>query len=308
MSTSVLIADQEYEGDWSAGGLVKNDEQLKKVAYRRDGTRSKAGVIVIGSVLEIEVEGNRGVTYHSDVKVNPRGKVNSSNSVGLTSGGWEKEYQFTLGPMIDFLHGLGTKAVVNVVGFTPEQVASLVKKVYALGADLVIINLSCGNTGGDVLFFEDSFVFPMVARVRKVVPHGKQVLFKVPYIPSRSMLRRRVEFFDCFEWVGGIIAINTVANTLTLNPLTGKPYIEPFKGLAGLGGAGIRPLALGQCQMLLEEINDLQSDMVVGACGGIQTPEDKEMFMEGENVQVHFVKLHTAVREFGSEVFDDLAD
>lgn len=181
--------------------------------------------------------------------------------------------------MIQRIKSCSIPAIVNVAALDTEEAVFLVERAFGAGADIVTQNWSCGNTGGDVLAFEESFYRPTLEATRKVVPPGKKMWLKMPYFPSRGMLRRMAEFINPYEEVGGVVLINTLANGLQLDP-TGELYITPFGGLAGVGGAAIRYFALGQCSMWIDELNKLRSDKAVIGVGGIQTREHARMFLD----------------------------
>ena len=124
------------------------------------------------------------------------------------------------------------------------------------------------------------------------------MFFKMPWF-TRGMLERMADFLNPFEQVGGVIGINTLANGLRLDP-NGDPYITPYGGLAGVGGAAIRDLALGQCMMWR---NCLNPDKAVIGVGGIQLPKHVTDFLQ----YCDAVKVHTIYKEKRSRVFRELA-
>jgi dihydroorotate dehydrogenase len=287
----------------NGGGTVHLPDDLEKVLFLPDGRRSRVAATNVGSIVKPQRDGNSGVTYWSSVGSCLEGDIDSHNSKGLWGKGWFEYYELVLPLMIQRIHECGIPAIVNHAAFDSAESKFLTKQSFAAGADLITLNWSCGNTGGDVLAFEESFYRPALASALSVVPQGKQILIKMPYFPSRSMLRRMAKFLHPFDQVGGIIAINTLPNGLQLDP-TGTPYITPFGGLAGVGGAAIRGFALGQCLMWLEEWYKLKSDKAVIGIGGIQTKEHAQMFLE--HVGVHLIKTHTAFRESDSSIFGKL--
>ena len=63
-----------------------------------------------------------------------------------------------------------------------------------------------------------------------------------------------------------ITCINSVGNTLVLDPTTHRPVIKPRGGFGGLGGAMIKPIALANVRKFYELLGD--KIQIVG-CGGI---------------------------------------
>ena len=305
MSDGVTIADVYFPSRvLNAGGTVHLPEDLERVLFLPDGSPSGVGAGNIGSIVKSKRSGNDGVTYWSNAGTCLKGDIDSHNSRGLWGMGWWEFYASVLHQMIQRIKSCGMPAIVNVAAFDTEEAVFLVERSFADGADIVTQNWSCGNTGGDVLAFEESFYRPTLEATRKVVPPGKRMWIKMPYFGSRGLLRRMAEFINPCEEIGGVILINTLANGLRLDP-TGEPYITPFGGLAGVGGAAIRDFALGQCSMWLDELNTLRSDKAVIGVGGIQTREHARMFLDF--VGVDLIKVHTAYREKGAGVFKELA-
>jgi len=302
---SVTIADVYFPSRiLNAGGTVHLPEDLERVLFLPDGSPSGVGGCVIGSVVKQQRDGNQGTTYCSNAGECLEGDIDSHNSKGLWGRGWYEFYELMLPQMIQRIKSSGMPAIVNEAAFDTGEAVFLVERSFAAGADIVTQNWSCGNTGGDVLAYEESFYRPTLEATRKVVPPGKKMWLKMPYFPSRGMLRRMAEFINPCEEVGGVVLINTLANGLRLDP-TGEPYITPFGGLAGVGGAAIRDLALGQCRMWRDELNTLRSDKAVIGVGGIQTREHARMFLDF--VGIDLIKVHTAYREQGAGIFKKLA-
>lgn len=285
----------------NAGGTVHLPEDLEKVLFLPDGSPSGVGGVSIGSVVKPKRDGNQGVTYWSNAGECLQGDIDSHNSRGLWGMGWYEFYEHMLPQMIQRIKSCGIPAIVNEAAFDTKEAVFLVERSFAARADIVIQNWSCGNTGGDVLAFEKDFYEPTLLATRRVVPQGKRMWIKMPYFGSRGLLRRMAEFVNQVDEVGGVVAINTLANALVFDP-TGKPYIDPYGGFAGKGGAGIRDLALGQCAMWREY---LRPDTAVVGVGGIQTREHAQMFLEF--VGVDLIKVHTAYCEKGAGVFKELA-
>lgn len=285
----------------AAGGLIKNRRELGKVLFLPDGTRSRVGGIEIGSMLMPFRSGNEGDVYYSDRATCPPGRIRSFNSVGLSSESWDGHYAQELPEMVERAHALNLPVIGNIAAFDVPELITLAERVYDAGVDILLANISCGNTGGRVLAFaHDDFVKPAMIGVRKVIPKGKRVLYKLPYFPDRGMLEDTINFFNRFDEFGGVVGINTLANALPLDA-SGKPRITPFRGLSGMGGDALRELALGQCLMLLDCV---RRDACVIGVGGILDYGHASLFLD--HVGVPLIETHTAVREYGSKIFGEL--
>lgn len=190
--------------------------------------------------------------------------------------------------------GLGANKVlmVSVMG-TPEelqpgedsrlvdqfsQVAGFAKEA---GADIIELNLSCPNTGGDLLCRNPELSSKIVKDVRKTVgdtPIFIKISFLVPD-ELESLIRA------CEHDINGVVAINAVQVHAVKSA---SPF---FRGrhndLAGLSGLGIRDLGLATTRRLSALRGDdgaTPADWVIVGIGGVMSAVDYQAYRdEGAN-------------------------
>lgn len=296
----VTIAGVRFPGRiWNGDGTVHLEEDLDEMLFHNGGPSGTAAGN-IGSIVKNKRPRNPGRIYSSNAEECDEGEIDSINSVGLWGPGWYEYYEEALPRMIKRIHWCGLLAIVNVAAFDTEESVFLTKGAFAADADLVTWNWSCGNTGGNVLAYKRSFYRPALRATIKVIPAGKKVVIKMPYFGDLNQIVQMAKFITPVEEVGGVVLINTLANALMIDYTTGEPWITPFEGLGGLGGAAIRALALGQCKLWRKY---LRPDQSIIATGGIQLPEHVQAFLEYADA----VMVHTALREHGSAIFKRLA-
>ena len=153
----------------------------------------------------------------------------------------------------------------------PEDFPTIVEAFERDGkASALEINLSCPNVVGKPQIaydFDDSReILAQVCKLKKNTAFG----IKLPpyfdfahYEAMASVLRDfPIDFITC---------VNSVGNTLVLDPKTHKPVIKPKGGFGGLGGTIIKPIALANARKFYELLGD--KIQIVG-CGGIVTGVD----------------------------------
>lgn len=224
-------------------------EELERIA------ESDADYIVMKSCTLEPREGNPSPRYWSFAN-------GSINSMWLPNLGYEK--------YIEFSHILKDKygkwVIASIVGMKPEDFPTIVEAFESRGACAALeINLSCPNVVGKPQIgydFDDSR-----AILEKVCKLKKNTAFGIKLPP----------YFDFahYEWMAAVLrdfpidfitCVNSVGNTLILDPVTHRPVIKPKGGFGGLGWAIIKPVALANARKFYELLGD--QIQVVG-CGGV---------------------------------------
>ena len=160
------------------------------------------------------------------------------------------------------------------------------------GADIIELNLSCPNTGGELLCFDAALSERVVEAVgRELRNSGKPLFIKISYLESvalRDLVAR------CQSHIHGIVAINTVpARTVSTEEKSFFPSYRTATGRtvhrpeAGLSGVGIRDLGRKVIRELAEmrSLDQADTDWVIVGVGGVMSPADFKSYRdEGADV------------------------
>lgn len=224
-------------------------EELEKIA------QSDADYIVMKSCTLEPREGNPSPRYVAF-------EGGSINSMWLPNLGYEK--------YIEFSHILtekyGKPVIASIVGMKPEDFPTIVEAFESRGAAKALeINLSCPNVVGKPQIaydFDDTrAILEKVCKLKKNTAFGIKLppYFDFAHYESMAAILRDfpIDFITC---------VNSVGNTLVLDPTTHRPVIKPKGGFGWLGGAMIKPVALANARKFYELLGD--QIQVVG-CGGI---------------------------------------
>lgn len=211
------------------------------------------------------------------------------NSIGVPSlpvERWAADVDRTLG-----LLGPGQLLIVSVMGspelLTPGDQRGLVGQFVEVaaaakdaGAPVIELNLSCPNTGGDLVCLDAALAGEITAAVRRAVG-DTPLLIKISYM-DEDALAALVNV--CKEHINGIVAINAVqVHTQRSN---GKPFFAGRPNdddLAGLSGVGIRDLGLTVTRALSRLRGDdgpAPEDWVIVGIGGVNCPADFQAYRE----------------------------
>jgi dihydroorotate dehydrogenase (NAD+) catalytic subunit len=149
------------------------------------------------------------------------------------------------------------------------------------GADIVELNLSCPNTGGDLICSHATLSADVARAVRSELKKWDVPVFiKIGYLDPPA-LRELTE--ACQPHIQGVVAINTVSvktsgrdgNAFFPSYLrTGGRSVE--RSSAGLSGTAIRDLGLRSVRLLadIRETHRADSDWSIIGVGGVMAPAD----------------------------------
>lgn len=234
----------------ASGPLCTTLEELENIA------RSEADYIMTKSCSIEPREGNPTPRYHL--------MENSSiNSMGLPNLGYRK--------YIEFSHILKEKYKKPIIASlvtikSSDEFLTLMEAFEKESAvDAVELSFSCPNVAGKSQVGYDPVasraILEKVCRLKNRLAIGIKM---TPYFDfahydemAKVLLDFPVDFITC---------INSVGNTLVLDPTTHRPVIKPRGGFGGLGGAVIKPVALANARRFYELIGD--KIQIVG-CGGV---------------------------------------
>ncbi|HTZ61252.1 MAG TPA: dihydroorotate dehydrogenase [Thermoplasmata archaeon] len=211
------------------------------------------------------------------------------NAMGLPNPGID-EYP----KEIDVARARGATVIGSVFGGTPEEFATLARRIGETGVAAIELNLSCPHAEGygTEVGSDPRDVEAIVRAVVREV-HVPVIAKLTPNTPDPGALAVAAERAGA----GAISAINTVRG-LALDTTLRRPVLA--HGLGGLSGPAIKPVGLACVWQIYERVR-----IPVIGVGGISTPEDAlEYLMAGACA----VEIGTAVTQQGIAVFGRLAE
>jgi dihydroorotate dehydrogenase (NAD+) catalytic subunit len=187
------------------------------------------------------------------------------NSIGLEGVGIERFLAEKLPPLV----GVDTRVVVSIGGYGPEDFARLAERLdREPRCDALELNISCPNVKEGGL---DMSTHPRLAAevVRAVRPATQKPVWAklTPNVTRISDVGKA-----CLDaGADGLAAINTLLG-MKIDVQTRRPVLR--RGVGGLSGPAIRPVALVKCWELLRV---LRCDVI--GIGGIATAGDALEFL-----------------------------
>jgi dihydroorotate dehydrogenase (NAD+) catalytic subunit len=187
------------------------------------------------------------------------------NSIGLEGVGFDR----FLAEKLPLLEGIDTRVVVSLGGYGPADFARLAERLDQVPrCDAIELNISCPNVdeGGLDMSTHPHLAAEVVRAVRKTTL--KPVWAKLtPNVTRISDVGRA-----CLEeGADGLSAINTLLG-MKIDITHLRPALK--RGVGGLSGPAIRPVALAKCWELVRVL-----DCDVIGIGGISTAEDALEFL-----------------------------
>jgi len=246
------------------------------------GKSASAAVVTKSCTMEFR-EGNPEPRY-SDL---PLGSI---QSMGLPNLGY-KAYL----AMVPQLKSLDKPIVVSISGFSIEDNIEMVSAFQNSEADLIEVNFSCPNIPGKA---QVAYDFEQVesALAQLTTLGNKPIGIKLaPYfdmshfIAMANILKKfPVKFITC---------VNSIGNTLIIDPETESPIIKPKGGFGGLCGDYIKPIGLANVRAFRELLPD--SIQIIGV-GGIKNGIDAfEYLLAGADA----VQIATCFEKEGEQCF-----
>jgi dihydroorotate dehydrogenase (fumarate) len=216
--------------------------------------------------------------------------LGSIQSMGLPNLGYEKYFEF-----IPLLRRHCKPIIASVSGFSQDEYVTMVAAFQSSDVDLIEVNLSCPNINGKS---QVGYDFEQTERVLKAIaslgdiPIGLKLPPYFDLVHFRSMAdiikRYPIRFLTC---------INSLGNTLVIDPETEAPVIRPKNGLGGLGGTMIKPVALSNVYNFHQLLGDTVD--IIGV-GGVTTGTDIfEFLLAGASM----VQVGTVFQEEGVDCF-----
>lgn len=261
----------------AAGPLCITEEELLAIS------NSDSGAVVTKSMTLDEREGNPEPRYFSD-------ELGSINSTGLSNLGY-KQYADVIKRVKEKTEKpvIATMAGIKYGDF--HVMASEMNKV----ADIIEVNLSCPNiVGKPQIGYDFETSEKLLSELREIITKPMTVKLP-PYLDG--VFRKQMADILLKSEVDGVTLINSVGHSLIVDGEKEITSIKPNKGLGGLGGKYIKPIALGN---IWGFYNLLDDKIPIIGVGGIYSGMDAyEHFLAGASA----VQIGTAFQEEGTEVF-----
>lgn len=288
----------------NGGGTCKTIEDVKRFI------KTAIGAIEIGSITEVERGGNEGNTFHP-------GRGYTLNSLGLPNPG-RKYYKENLPLMVQMIHEADKTAIVNVVGFSKEEYASLTMLAFECKADFVVLNFGCPNVYVDkvqkgILSYDLDAIKKTTIHVlsenNKKACEGR-IGIKLSPISDPQHLSNVANFLNTllevplqanFGYIGFVTSQNTIPNCYDEDNMQ-SPVISPAGGLSGMAGGAVLPIALGQVKQLRKLLNP--AIKIIGV-GGVTAGVDVEKMMHVGADFVQMVSVYYATEDIS--IFNQIA-
>lgn len=219
--------------------------------------QSQAAAIVTKSCTFEARQGNPEPRYR-DL---PLGSI---QSMGLPNLGYQAYLD-----MVPTLKAMGKPVVISISGFSIAENRTMVTAFQQSDADLLEVNFSCPNIPGKPQIAYD---FEQTeAALSQLCQLGDKPIgiklapyFDMSHFESMAAIIKRypVKFITC---------VNSIGNTLVIDPETESPVIKPKGGYGGLCGDYIKPIGLANVRAFRQLLGD---DIGIIGVGGIKTGTD----------------------------------
>lgn len=243
--------------------------------------QSEAGAIVIKTATKEFRAGNDLPRWHAD-------GTGSVNSMGLPNLGYER-----YAAAVPKLKEHGKPVIASVSGLNEGDNEEMLAAYDKAGVDMVEVNLSCPNLAGKgQLGYDYAASRKMLGNCRKAtkLPMGVKL---PPYFDGSQF----EEMAAVLKETGTdfVVTINSVGNTLIVDPKEERKVIAPNGGLGGLGGSYVKPISLANVHKFSQLL-----DLPVIGVGGVASGTDVfEHLLAGASA----VGVGTALVNEGPAVF-----
>jgi dihydroorotate dehydrogenase (fumarate) len=212
----------------------------------------------------------------------------SLQSMGLPNPGYKAYVDIA-----DKLQEYGKPVIASIAGNSAEEYGIMMNAFQDSSVSMIEVNLSCPNIIGKS---QTAYDYEATRRVVERMEGPKPIGLKLPpYFDmeqydeiARVILDHHISFITC---------INSVGNTLVIDPVAERPVIKPKGGLGGLGGDYIKPIALANVRAFYER---LEGEVAIMGVGGISKGMDAfEFLLAGADA----VQVGTALEKEGTAIF-----
>ena len=191
--------------------------------------------------------------------------LGSINSIGLANHGYKKYLEYAAELKAEFPN---KPIVVSIVWFSHVDFIELVTAFQNdENVDILEVNLSCPNVlGKPQIAYDFEGSDELLAKIF-AIPGEKPVGLKLPPYFDPVHTAMMAEVLKKYP-ISFITCINSVGNTLIIDPETESPLIAPKGGLGWLWGDYVKPVALANVRMFYKLLWDR---MKIIGCGGIKS-------------------------------------
>ena len=191
-------------------------------------------------------------------------QLGSINSMGLPNLGFKAYVSF-----IPKLKKYGKPVVASGSGLSLEDNPTIIKAFNDTDVDLIELNLSCPNiVGKPQVGYDPEQTDAVLTSVMKIT--NKPLGVKLPPYFDFVHYEQVAKIFNKHQ-VRFVTCINSVGNTLFIDPHKECAVIKPKGGFGGLGGKYIKPVALANVRKFYELLN---KDIDIIGVGGIYNGTD----------------------------------
>lgn len=262
----------------ASGPLDSTLEELENIAD------SKSSAIMMKSCTIEPREGNHEPRYI-------RLPLGSIQSMGLPNLGYQKYIKFA-----SQLKKHNKPVIASVAGLSVENYIQMVEAFQNSDVDLIEVNLSCPNLERKP---QVAYDFEQTEKILRRISNlgNKPIGLKLPPYYDFVHHKQMAELIEKYK-ISFITCINSVGNTLIIDPETETPVIKPKKGFGGLCGDYIKPIALANVRTFYELLGNKIS---IFGVGGIKTGIDAfEFLLAGADA----VQVATIFEKEGSICFE----
>ncbi|MGB0935827.1 MAG: dihydroorotate oxidase [Colwellia sp.] len=218
---------------------------------------SESAAIMTKSCTVSPREGNSKPRYKAFGK-------SAIQSMGLPNLGYQAYLE-----MIPELKQTSKPLIISVSGISLEDNVTMMNAFQRSNADLIEVNFSCPNIIGKP---QVGYDFEQSKRMLDAISSIGDIPFgiKLPPYFDFSHFEGMADILKQFP-VKFITTINSIGNTLVIDPVTEKPIIKPKKGFGGLCGEFVKPIGLANVKAFRDLLPE--SIQIMGV-GGIATGTD----------------------------------
>lgn len=263
LSTKLGKFDLKYCVYNASGVYCKSETHLSELY----NLHSPVSLVLSKSCTINERNGNDGPRYHEDNK-----KKITLNSSGLPNYGYKYygEVAKRLKNSKLYIYSVEKPFILSVSGITLEDNVRICN--YASNnnyIDGIELNLSCPNVlGKPQIGYEFNDMEELLRKVTEQIDRKFPIGLKLPPYFDLSHYNKAAEIINQFK-IDSLTCINSVGNTLIVDPEAECVMIKPKKGMGGLGGSYIKPIALANVNYFYR---NTKCDIV--GCGGIVSGKD----------------------------------
>lgn len=235
----------------ASGPLCEKLHELETI-----GNSNSSAIVTKSCTLE-EREGNP-IPRYKDIE------FGSINSMGLPNLGYKKYLEH-----IPQLKKFGKPVIISVSGLSLQDNLVMIEAFNNSDLDLIELNLSCPNiVGKPQIGYDFNQMDDVLDQVMAIC--NKPLGVKLPpyfdfvhFEQAANILNKhKVKFVSC---------INSIGNSLFIDPDQEIVIIKPKGGFGGLGGKYVKPTALANVRKFYELLDE---DINIIGVGGISSGKD----------------------------------